>query len=153
MCMILIVYHSRTGNTKKMAEQAAAGAASIDGVTVALKTAAGATVHDLLSCRGLIIGSPEYFGSMAGMIKDFFDRTYYDALDKPGIAGKPYGLFISAGNDGTGALNSIKRICAGYRFREVFKPVIAAGAVTGDILARCEELGATIAAGCREQIY
>lgn len=153
MCTILIVYHSQSGNTKKMAESVAKGAASIDNVQVILKSAADATIDDLLECNGLVIGSPEYFGYMSGMIKDFFDRTYYKALDRKEIYKKPYAVFISAGNDGTGALNHIKRICLGYQFKEVFEPIIAKGEITGEILAQCEELGATIAAGCKEKIY
>ena len=153
MCKILIIYHSQSGNTQKMAECVAKGAASIDKVTAILKSAGDATIDDLLECNGLVIGSPEYFGYMAGMIKDFFDRTYYDALDRKEAYKKPYAIFISAGNDGTGALNHIKRICLGYQFKEVYDPVIAKGAITPETLAQCEELGATMAAGCKEKIY
>ena len=153
MCKILIVYHSQTGNTQKMAESVAKGAASIDNVNAILKKATDATLEDLLECNGLVIGSPEYFGYMAGMIKDFFDRTYYCAQEKQEIFKKPYAVFISAKNDGTGALNSIKRICTGYQFKEVFKPVIAKGEINTEVIAKCEELGATIAAGCKEKIY
>lgn len=136
-----------------MAERVAKGAASIDRVTAILKSAADATIDDLLKCNGLVIGSPEYFGYMAGMIKDFFDRTYYNALDRKEIYNKPFAVFISAGNDGTGALNQIKRICLGYQLKEVFDPIIAKGEITPNILVQCEELGATIAAGCKENIY
>ena len=82
MCKILIIYHSQTGNTRQMAESVARGAASIERVEVVLKNAADATLEDLIDCDGLVIGSPEYFGSMAGMIKDFFDRTYESARGK-----------------------------------------------------------------------
>lgn len=153
MCTILIISHSQTGNTKKMAEHVAKGAQSIGKVNVLLKRASDATLQDLLECNGLIIGSPEYFGYMAGMIKDFFDRTFYKTIDRKEIFRKPYAVFISAGNDGSGALNHIKRIATGYQFLEVSKPIIANGEITPEILAQCEELGATIAAGCKENIY
>ncbi len=152
-CKILIVYHSQSGNTRKMAEKAAEGARSIEDVAVFLKMASEATLEDLLTCDGLAIGSPEYFGTMAGMVKDFFDRTYNEARHRKEIFKKPYAVFISAGNDGTGALNHIERICLGYQFKKVLAPVIAKGEVDGAILAQCEELGKTIAAGCREGIY
>jgi multimeric flavodoxin WrbA len=152
-CKILIVYHSQSGNTRKMAEKAAEGARSIEDVAVFLKMASEATLEDLLACDGLVIGSPEYFGYMAGMVKDFFDRTYNEARHRKEIFKKPYAVFISAGNDGTGALNHIERICLGYQFKKVLAPVIAKGEVDGAILAQCEELGKTIAAGCREGIY
>jgi multimeric flavodoxin WrbA len=152
-CNILIVYHSQSGNTQKMAQKAAEGAQSIPGVAVFLKRAAEATLQDLLSCHGLVIASPEYFGYMAGMVKDFFDRTYNEARKKKEIFKKPYATLISAGNDGTGALSHIERICLGYPFKKVLSPVIAKGEVNGAILAQCEELGKTISAGCREGIY
>ena len=117
-----------------MAEHVAKGAQSIDNVNVILKRATDATFQDLLECNSIIIGSPEYFGYMSGVIKDFFDRTYYGAQEKKEIFKKPYAVFISAGNDGTGALNNIKRICTGYQFKEVFRPIIAKGKIDKEIL-------------------
>lgn len=151
--MILIVYHSQGGNTFSMAKEVAEGAASISDVRVLLKKAAETQAKDLLDCDGLILGSPEYFGYMAGALKDLFDRTYEQLRGHPRIFRKPYALFISAGNDGQGALQSIERICIGYQFRKVQQPVVAKGPITDDVLARCRELGQTIAAGCREGIF
>ena len=153
MCRILIIYHSQTGNTRKMAERVAEGARSIENVNVVLKRASEATLHDLMECDGLALGSPEYFGYMSGMIKDFFDRTYNDARERKEIFKKPYVVFISAGNDGRGALNSIERICRGYQFKKVYEPVVARGEIVQEVLVRCEELGQTIAAGCEAGIY
>jgi multimeric flavodoxin WrbA len=136
-----------------MAERVARGAASIDRVDVVLKKAVEATLEDLIDCDGLAIGSPEYFGFMAGMVKDFFDRTYESARGKKKVFKKPYVVFISAGNDGTGALAGIERICIGYQFKKVYDPVIARGEINEDILKQCEELGQTIAAGCETGIY
>jgi len=136
-----------------MAEKTAEGVRSIVDATVFLKMASESTLEDLLACDGLVIGSPEYFGYMAGMVKDFFDRTYHEVRGRKETFKKPYAVFISAGNDGTGALNHIERICLGYQFKKVLAPVIAKGEVDDAILAQCEELGKTIAAGCREGIY
>jgi len=152
-CKILIVYHSQSGNTQKMARKAADGARSMEGVEVYFKKASETTLQDLLACNGLVIASPEYFGYMAGMVKDFFDRTYDKARGRKEIFKKPYAVLISAGNDGTGALNHIERICLGFQFKKVLAPVLAKGGVDKDILLQCEELGKTIAAGCREGIY
>lgn len=69
------------------------------------------------------------------------------------IIKKPYVLFISAGNDGLGALRSIERICVGYQFNKVYEPVIARGEIDETILALCEELGKVIAGGCEAGIY
>lgn len=153
MIKILVVYHSQTGNTGKMAERVASGVESITGVEAVLKKAVDADFRHLLECDGLVIGSPEYFGYMSGMIKDFFDRTYEPARGRSEIFRKPYAVFISAGNDGSNALTQIERICTGYRFKKIHEPVIAVGDVTPQVLVKCEELGKTIALGCREGIY
>ena len=134
-----------------MARAVADGAKSIEGVDVMLKKAAEATLEDLLAADGLAVGTPENFGYMSGMVKDFFDRTYPDAQER--VFRKPFVVFISAGNDGTGALRSIERIALGYKFKTVFAPVIAKGKITQEILDQCFELGATIAGGCQMGIY
>jgi multimeric flavodoxin WrbA len=151
MAKILIVYHSHTGNTEKMAQAVAQGAKSIEGIEVVLKKAVDATLEDLLTADGLALGTPENFGYMSGMVKDFFDRTYLGAQEK--VFRKPFVIFISAGNDGTGALRAIERIALGYKFKTVFHPVIAKGDITKEILTQCVELGATIAGGCQMHIY
>ena len=151
MTRILIVYHSHTGHTKLMADAVCEGAKAIDGVEVIFKKAHEATLDDLSACDGLAVGTPENFGYMSGMIKDFFDRTYPEAQDK--VFRKPFVVFISAGNDGSGALRAIERIALGYKFKTVFSPVIAQGEITGEILEKCRELGGTLAGGCAMGIY
>ena len=153
MVTILVVYHSQTGRTKKMAEAVARGSNSIENVETTLKEARETSLDDLLGCNGLALGSPEYFGYMSGAIKDLFDRTYYQARGRKEIFKKPYVLFISAGNDGLGALRSIERICVGYQLKKVYEPVVARGEIDETILAQCEELGKIIAAGCETGIY
>ena len=58
MAKILIVYHSQTGNTEKMAHAVAEGARGIEGVDVILKKAADATLDDLLTADGFALGTP-----------------------------------------------------------------------------------------------
>ncbi|HNY97196.1 MAG TPA: NAD(P)H-dependent oxidoreductase [Smithellaceae bacterium] len=151
MTRILIVYHSQTGHTGQMAQAVYEGAKAIEGVEVVLKKAADATLDDLLACDGLAVGTPENFGYMSGMLKDFFDRTYEGAKDR--VFRKPFVVFISAGNDGSGALRAIERIALGYKFKTVFSPVIAKGKITEAILEKCRELGGTLAGGCAMGIY
>ncbi len=151
MARILVVYHSQTGNTERMARAVAEGAASIEGAEVVLKRAGEAGLQDLLDCRGLAVGTPENFGYMSGMIKDFFDRTYEQARGK-GFR-KPYVGCVSAGNDGTGALRNSERIAIGYQFKKVYEPVISKGKLTEETLEKCRELGQTLAGGCVEGIY
>jgi multimeric flavodoxin WrbA len=153
MASILIIYHTQSSNTQKMAEAVAAGAASIKNTKVVLKKAKDATIEDLILCDGIIIGSPEYFGYMAGMIKDFFDRTYEAAKGKTKIVKKPYTVFVSAGNDGRNARDQIERICLGYSFKKVYEPLILRGLPEKEGLKKCREIGQTIAAGCDLGIY
>ncbi len=153
MSCILILYHSQSGNTQKLAEAVAEGAAGVEHTTVVLKQAKDAVIEDLISCDGLAIGSPEYFGYMAGMVKDFFDRTYEAAKTRQEIFKKPYILFISAGNDGRNARDQIERICLAYSLKKVYEPLIIRGAPNEKTLAQCRELGQTIAAGCDLGIY
>lgn len=148
---ILIIYHSQTGKTEEMASAVADGARSIEHTDVSLKKAGDATLDDLLKSDGLAIGTPENFGYMSGMIKDFFDRTFYPAQDK--VFRKPCIIFISADNDGTGALRAIERIAQGFKFKIVCHPVICRGTPTEENFEACRELGRTIAAGCQFGIY
>jgi len=136
-----------------MAESVAQGIGSIEGCRAVLKKAGQAGLDDLSACDGVAFGSPENFGYMSGMMKDFFDRTYEQARGHKEVFKKPYVVFISAGNDGTGALASIERILLGFQLKKVFEPVIARDGVSEEDLARCLELGQTIAAGCEAGIY
>ncbi len=151
MAKIFIVYHSQTGHTEQMAQAVFEGAAAIEGATVVMKRAAEATAEDLLWADGIAIGSPENFGYISGMIKDFFDRTFYGVENK--VFRKPYVVFISAGNDGTGALRAIERIALGYKFKKVYEPVIAKGDIKPDDLEKCRELGGVLSGGCQMGIY
>ncbi len=150
---ILVIYHSQAGHTEQMARAVAGGASETGEAGVILKRAVETTADDLISCAGLVICSPEYFGYMAGAIKDVFDRTYEQIREERRIYRKPYAVVISAGNDGQGALNHIERLCRGLRLRKVQEPVIARGEITGEVLRRCEELGRVMAAGCAAGIF
>jgi multimeric flavodoxin WrbA len=67
--------------------------------------------EDLLWADAFILGTPENFGYMSGAMKVFLDRVYYDCEGK--VDGRAFALFIRAGNDGTGAISSIRRILTG----------------------------------------
>ena len=153
MVNILVVYHSQGGHTRRMAEAVAQGVSSIEGAEVRLLTADQAGLEDLEACDGLVLGTPEYFGYMSGLVKDFLDRTYEAARAGGKVFKKPYVVFVSAGNDGSGALASIERIALGYPLKKIYDPVVAKGEITDDVLTACRELGQTIAAGCEAGIY
>ena len=157
MKQLLIVYHSYTGGTRQMAQAAAQGAAREPTVAVKLTTAAETDAESMLKSDGYLFACPENLAAMSGQMKDFFDRTYYPVLDR--IQGRPYATLICAGSDGTNAARQIERIATGWRLRVIADPIIVCThAQTPEAilrpkiiapieLARCEELGATLAAG------
>ena len=71
---VLIVYHSVSGNTAKMAQGVADGANAVLGASVILKRVDEITADDLLAADAVIVGSPVYFGTMSGEVKSFFDN-------------------------------------------------------------------------------
>jgi len=144
MKKLLVIYHTQSGNTGKLAKAVVDGASSEADVEVRERMAFDGVLEDLLWADAILIGTPENFGYMSGALKDFFDRTYYPA--EPYQLGKPYAVFVSAGNDGTGAVREIDRICKGYPLRPVAEPVIVKGEVTDEGLQRCRELGQGMAA-------
>ena len=71
---VLVVYYSRSGNTKALAQEVAQGVREVDGVECVVKLAGEVTKEDFLAADGVIAGSPVYFGTMAAPLKDLFDR-------------------------------------------------------------------------------
>ncbi len=163
MRTLLIVYHSRTGGTRQMAEAAADGAGGEATVHTLLRTAADADAADLLAADGYVFAAPENLAAMAGVMKDFFDRTYYPVLER--LNGRPYATMICAGSDGQNAARQIARIALGWRLRTVAEPLIVcthaqtpeailAAKTIGDAdRMRCAELGAAMAAGLAAGIF
>ena len=100
--------------------------------------------EDLMWADVMAIGTPENFGYMSGMIKDFLERTFYEVEGK--LNPLPYALFICAGDDGSGAVRSIERIANGYPFKKVQEPIICKGDVEAS-KAKCKDLGLMLAAG------
>jgi multimeric flavodoxin WrbA len=155
MARLLIVFHSRTGGSRKMAE-AAADAAEAE-VSTVLKAAHDAGPRDLLEASGYIFCAPENLAAIAGIMKDFYDRCYYDVLGR--IEGRPYAQMICAGSDGENAARQTARIAQGWRLREVQPPLIvcthaqtpeeilAEKTLAEEDLARCRELGGAMGAG------
>ena len=153
MKRLLIVYHSQSGKTAEMAHAVFRGAMhpEIDSVEVRIRTAADAGPRDLVWCDGVIFATPENFGYMAGAMKDFFDRTFYPCAGR--LEGVPYAVVIGAGNDGSGALAALRRIVRGFPLNETQDPVICRGPIDGAMVARCETLGTTMAAGLELGVF
>lgn len=70
---VLVLYYSKGGNTRKLAEAVAAGAGQVDGVEAVLRHSREVSREDFLAAEGLIVGSPVYFGTMAAELKQVLD--------------------------------------------------------------------------------
>jgi multimeric flavodoxin WrbA len=163
MKTLLIVYHSLTGGTRQMAAAAAQGARTEEGIKTRLLTAAETTPEDVLAADGYIFATPENLAAISGMMKDFFDRCYYPALDQ--LNGRPHAIMICAGSDGQNAARQIERIATGWRLKPTAAPLIictraqtpeailAEKTISAADLARCTELGAALAAGLATGVF
>jgi len=148
---ILILYYSRTGNTEKMAKAVAEGVSLIDGVKVLIKSVREARIQDLLEADGIIIGSPTYYGTIAGPLKEFLDQTvkYHGSLE-----GKVGGAFASCGAKGGGAETAVLDIIKIMLIHgmiiqgnpeEHHYGVISIGPPDEETLNACRELGRRVA--------
>jgi len=151
MKTLLIVYHTGGVKTAVMAEAVARGAQGEENVDVVVKRCAEAGPADVLAADGLILGTPENFGYMSGMMKDFLERIFYACEGK--VNGRPWALFVGAGLDGSGAVTSVERIVTGLRLNKVREPIIGLKELTPEILGQCEELGSAFAAGLSMGIF
>lgn len=116
MTKILILYYSRTGHVKAMAEQIARGVESVTGCEAIFRTVPSVSTvceatqdtipneghlyvshEDLKQCAGLVLGSPTRFGNMAAPLKYFIDSTS-DSWLSGVLSGKPAAVFTSTGS-------------------------------------------------------
>ena len=163
MKRLLIVWHSRTGAARAMAMAAARGAGGEAGVATRLVAVEDANIDDLVESDGVIFAGPENLAALSGEMKGFLDRCYYPALER--LNGRPYAVLIAAGSDGTGAARQLARIATGWRLRPIAEPVIvrtqaqtpeailAEKVLAPEDLARCEEVGAAMAAGLAMGVF
>ncbi len=157
MKTLLIVYHSMTGGTLQMAQAAADGAATEPLLQVRLLRAPDAAADDLLGADGYIFATPENLAAISGLMKDFFDRSYYAVLDR--LNGRPYASLICAGSDGQNAARQIERIATGWRLKPVAPSLIVCThaqspeqilrpkTIDAGGLRACRDIGAAMAAG------
>lgn len=156
---LAIIWHSRTGASEAMAHAIADGA---DGLA-ALVRAQDAEPETLIAAAGIVFVCPENLGSLSGIMKDMFDRTYYPVLGK--IEGRAYATAIAAGSAGQGAEGQIDRIVTGWRLRRISgslivnldaqspESILALKSVSEEDLERCRDLGKAFAEGIRLGIY
>jgi len=96
---ILIVYHSETGNTEKLAQAVAEGANQVYEVNVVLKPSNQTVEQDLLNADAIIVGSPVYNANVSPEISRFIASWPFEGeplKDKIGAA------FVTAGGISAG---------------------------------------------------
>ncbi|GGN45572.1 flavodoxin [Novosphingobium indicum] len=157
--MLAIIWHSRTGAARAMAQAIHEGAGS----EARLIAAVDAAADDLLEAQGYVFVCPENLASMSGQMKEMFDRCYYPVLGR--IEGRPYATAIAAGSDGSGAQAQIDRIVTGWRLKRITEPMIvnmgaqtleeimAEKTVPEGILDECRNLGAAFSEGLSLGIF
>lgn len=150
---LLVVWHSKSGGTQDMLDAVLAGARDpeVGDVEVRDVPALEAGVDDVRWASGLVLGTPANFGYMSGALKHFFDTVYDDLLEQ--TRGLPYALFVKGRSDTDGAVAAVHKIVKGLAWKEAQPPLSVVGEVTDDDLARCTELGQTMAAGLAMGIF
>jgi NAD(P)H dehydrogenase (quinone) len=101
MGKVLVLYHSASGNTAKMAALVAEGAGLIPGTEVRTREVDAATPDDVFWCDGLAVGSPTNMGVLSWKMKRFWDEAMFDSWGK--VDGKVACAFSASGGWGGGA--------------------------------------------------
>ncbi len=152
MAKVLVVYHSRSGNTEKMAHAVAEGVKKVKGVTVEVKKAEDTTNEDLLSADGIIMGSPTYYGQMSAKLKSLIDKS---VKIHGKLNGKVGAAFTSSGLAAGGAETTLLSILETMlvhgmivqgRDDKKHYGAAAVGSPNQSVIEDCEELGKSVAA-------
>jgi len=160
---LAIICYSFTGGSRQLAQAARDGAREAADIEIRFLPAEEAQTEDLLAADGTIFACPENLAAIAGVMKAFFDRTYYDVLGR--IEGRPYAAMICAGSDGHNAKAQLERIATGWRLKRVADTIIVnvhaqtkaeilSPKTIGEAeLAKAREIGATLAAGLEMGVF
>lgn len=124
---------------------------AIDGVEAHHVRPLDANADFVMGSDAVIFGTTENLGYMSGALKDFFDRCFYDLIDKTDAM--PYAVFIRAGKDGTGTRRAIESICGGLNWKPVQDSLICRGQWDDAFLDQCRALGMVMAAGLEAGIF
>ncbi len=141
MSRILVVYHTFSGNTEKLANAFADGARAVTGSDVVVKKVTDVTPDDVQKADGLAFGTPNTFGGMSGAMREFFDRMW--PLHEQ-TAGRPAAIFTTENEGQTGAIDEIRKFFGFYKLKEVAGGLTVSAPVD-DNTDMCYELGRTLA--------
>lgn len=146
---LLIAYHTQSGACARLAGAAWAGA-RLETDTRRLRCADAGSV-EVAAASALLLVCAENSGRLAGGAKDFLDRIFYPLIERRCTL--PYALLVSAGNDGTNAVEEARRIFRGIPFTEAMEPRIIRGEPTAAHLDEVREHAQAFAAGVAMGIF
>jgi NAD(P)H-dependent FMN reductase len=152
---LLVVWHPAPPSIAALRDAALSGIAHARTTRQVRSLAApDATAEDVEAAAATILITPENFGMVSGLVKDFLERIYPWFEEVPDRRpGMPYLLIAKGGNDGSGAVRDVTRILTGLRWREALPPVVVSGPVQRDHLALVRERAATLAAGVDAGVF
>ena len=145
--MLTIIWHSRTGASRSLAEAAALGA---DGAS-RLIMADQVSPANLQAASGYLFVCPENLGTMSGAMKEMFDRCYYSLLGE--IEGRPYATIIAAGSDTGGRVRRVAEPMIVVTGAQTPEAILANKVVSPLALQQAEEMGAALALGLEQGIF
>lgn len=152
---LLVVWHPVPPSIAALRDAALSGIAHArTGRQVRSLAAPDAGPDDVEAAAATILITPENFGMVSGLVKDFLERIYPWFEEVPNRRpGMPYLLVAKGGNDGSGAVRDVTRILTGLRWREALPPVVVSGAVQRDHLALVRDRAATLVAGVDAGVF
>ena len=152
MKRLLLTAHAPSDNTRLLLDSARRAVAEFgSGLKLVEKSPLEVEAEDLLEADGLLLGSLENIGALAGLTKDMFDRCYDDWLDKkPGL---PVAVWIRAGLDGTASKRQIEAIISAQKWRLIDQPLILKGPWQAEFAKATAELAGALAAGMEADIF
>ena len=152
MVEVLVLYYSRTGNVEAMAKAVAEGVNSVKGASSKLRRVDYANVDDFVSCDAVAFGSPNYFGYMAGLMKDFFDRAW---LVREKVSDKLATSFTCGGSSSNAALLSLEKMYSAFKLEKVSEGVVYGireqGTLSEQNLTACKKVGEALAKAAIEK--
>jgi NAD(P)H dehydrogenase (quinone) len=145
---VLVLYFSKGGNTKKLAEMIAKGVEEVEGVKALLKHTRDVTKEDFTDSSGVIAGSPVYFGVMAADLKRVFDEYVGVRKRMEGKVGAAFATSADASGGKETTMMSIIQALLIYGMVVVGDPMSATGhygvACVGAPDQKAEENGAKL---------
>ena len=148
---LLFIAHAPSPNTQAVRDAAIKGAQTAEGLDFRVLKPQQAGASDVMKADGIILLTTENIGYMAGLTKDFFDRSYNDLLDqRPGL---PVVTLIRAGLDGTGTRRALSGIYTGLGWRSVSEMIVLHGAWDDGFLTIAQEAGQAMAEGLSAGIF